>query len=186
MGRPLASVLSPVVVLGAAGAFGVAAGYGTDRPAPIPVVGASTGAAVSYLLPVPGPARVVAPFDPPATRYGPGHRGVDLAVPRRGQVRAAAAGTVRFAGMVAGRGVVVIAHADGVVTEYEPVRPAVGAGARVAAGAVVATVRGSHRMCAPDRCLHWSARRAGNYLDPMSLLDELGTVRLLPWSGAPP
>jgi murein DD-endopeptidase MepM/ murein hydrolase activator NlpD len=93
---------------------------------------------------------------------------------------------VRFSGMVAGRGVVVIAHADGVVTEYEPVRARVGAGTRVIAGEVIATVRGAHRTCAPDRCLHWSARREGNYLDPMSLLGELGTVRLLPWSGTPP
>ena len=137
------------------------------------------GAAGSYLPPLPGALRVVRPFDPPRTPYGPGHRGVDLAGPQGATVRAPAAGTVRFAGAVGGRGVVVIAHPDGIRTEYEPVRPLVSAGATVAAGAPIAVLRGRHAGC-PGSCLHWGARRGEAYLDPLTLLAPLGPVVLLP------
>ena len=43
-------------------------------------------------------------------------------------VLAAGDGVVVFAGMVAGRPVVSIDHADGLRTTYEPVAPAVGGG----------------------------------------------------------
>jgi murein DD-endopeptidase MepM/ murein hydrolase activator NlpD len=137
---------------------------------------------VTYRAPV-AQLQVVRPFDAPATPYGPGHRGVDLAVHRGQVVRTAAAGIVTFAGSVAGRGVVVVAHADGVRTEYEPVRAAVRAGAVLAADAVVGRVDGTHGSCAPGRCLHWGARRGAEYFDPLLLLARLGRVRLLPWDG---
>jgi murein DD-endopeptidase MepM/ murein hydrolase activator NlpD len=99
-------------------------------------------------------------------------------------VAAAAACVVTFAGSVAGRGLVVIAHADGVRTEYEPLTPAVRARDPVRRGEVIGTVRGTHHGCRPQRCLHWGAKRDGAYIDPMSLLRPLGPVRLLPWTAA--
>jgi murein DD-endopeptidase MepM/ murein hydrolase activator NlpD len=144
---------------------------------------ASGGAAASdYQPPLPGELVVLRPFDPPATRYGPGHLGVDLRAAAGETVRAAGAGTVTFAGPVAGRGVVVIAHPDGVSTEYEPVWPRVRVGSVVRAGEPVAVLRGHHRGC-PGVCLHWGARRAGDYFDPLRLLPPLGPVVLLPWAG---
>src|SRR5579859_945438 len=134
---------------------------------------AGSASAVRYALPVLAPAVIVAPFRAPAGRFGPGHRGVDLATPRGGPVRAAADGIVRFAGSVAGRGVVVLAHADGLTTEYEPLRPAVRIGQVVPRGAVLGSVFGAHGTCAPDRCVHWAARRGAEYLDPMTLLSPL-------------
>jgi murein DD-endopeptidase MepM/ murein hydrolase activator NlpD len=134
-----------------------------------------------YQAPV-TPVRVVRVFDPPATPYGPGHRGVDLAVVPGAVVRAAAAGVVSFAATIAGRGVVVVQHPDGVRTEYEPLRVRVRTGTAVAAGAVLGTVAGRHGSCAPGRCLHWGARRGTAYFDPLLLLQPLGTVRLLPWN----
>jgi murein DD-endopeptidase MepM/ murein hydrolase activator NlpD len=144
-----------------------------------PVVAGRAGSL--YRAPVAGAVRVRTPFNPPADRYGRGHLGVDLAVADGVAVLAAGAGTVRFAGPVAGRGVVVLAHPDGVSTVYEPVAAAVAAGQRVQAGQRIGAVRGVHRSCAQATCLHWGARRAGAYLDPMSLLRPLGVVRLLPW-----
>ena len=126
--------------------------------------------------------RVLRPFEPPAGPYGPGHLGVDLAAVAGGVVLAAGPGVVRFAGPVAGRGVVVLVHPDGVSTEYEPVAAAVVTGQRVVAGQRIGTVRGIHRGCTPGPCLHWGARRGGGYLDPLSLLSPLGVVRLLPWT----
>jgi murein DD-endopeptidase MepM/ murein hydrolase activator NlpD len=128
---------------------------------------------------VPGP--VVRGFVPPPGPYAPGHRGVDFAVGAGDVVRAAASGRVRFAGHVADRGVVVVVHADGVSTEYEPVEPIVRAGAPVRGGDPLGQVHGRHGSCAADRCLHWGARRGGVYFDPMRLLRPLGVVRLLPW-----
>jgi murein DD-endopeptidase MepM/ murein hydrolase activator NlpD len=138
--------------------------------------------AVSYAAPV-APVRVVRPFIAPVGEFGAGHRGVDLATARRTAVGAAGAGVVTFAGLVAGRGVVVVAHADGVSTEYEPVRPAVSTGTTVRRGQLLGRVRGTHGSCAPGSCLHWGARRGGAYFDPMLLLRPLGPVRLLPWTG---
>jgi murein DD-endopeptidase MepM/ murein hydrolase activator NlpD len=145
----------------------------------------SPTAAVVYASPLPGPLRVVRTFDPPVALYGPGHLGVDLRVSDGAQIVAAGDGVVRFAGPVAGRGVVVIQHADGVATEYEPVRALVRVGATVRRGQVIAVLDGAHPGC-PGRCLHWGARRAGAYLDPLSLLRRLGVVRLLPWHTGPP
>ncbi|MDQ6938109.1 MAG: M23 family metallopeptidase [Actinomycetota bacterium] len=126
------------------------------------------------------PLRVVRPFIAPLTRYGPGHRGVDLAVASTAVIRAAAAGVVTFAGSVAGRGVVVILHPDGIRTEYEPVRAVVRRGSSVLAGQVIGRMSGIHPGCAGG-CLHWGARRGDQYVDPLGLLRPLGPVRLLPW-----
>jgi murein DD-endopeptidase MepM/ murein hydrolase activator NlpD len=162
-------------------------GGGAARPAGIatvpPVSGPPAAGTVSYRTPV-TPLHVVRGFDPPATPFGPGHLGVDLATSAGQRVRAAADGEVSFAGSVAGRGLVVITHADGIRTEYEPVRPAVHRGQRVRRGATIGHVDGTHGSCAPGSCLHWGARRGDQYLDPLTLLARLGPVRLLPWSGA--
>lgn len=135
---------------------------------------------VRYTLPLSAPVRVVRGFSPPATRYGPGHLGVDLAARPPLAVLAAADGTVRFAGRVAGRQLVVLAHADGIRTEYEPLTPAVRVGAVVRRGQLLGVVSGRHRGC-PGVCLHWGARRGAAYVDPLSLLRPLAPVRLMPW-----
>jgi murein DD-endopeptidase MepM/ murein hydrolase activator NlpD len=83
---------------------------------------------------------------------------------------------------VAGRGVVVIAHPDGITTEYEPLAVTVQPGTRVAAGQPIGVLRGAHRGCS-GACLHWGAKRGAAYLDPLGLLDPLGPVVLLPWTG---
>jgi murein DD-endopeptidase MepM/ murein hydrolase activator NlpD len=152
-------------------------GYPTEHRSP-----AESGPS-SYLVPIDtGAVRVLTGFHPPATRYGRGHLGVDLAAAQGTAVVAAGGGVVRFAGPVAGRDVVVLMHPDGISTEYEPVAAAVAAGQRVVAGERIGIVRGVHRGCSPADCLHWGARRGDAYLDPMSLLEPLGVVRLLPWS----
>ena len=175
---------------------GVVPRVGSDTRAsapPVPRAAPSVGPAGAppvaggpprYRSPLSG-LRVVRLFDPPLTQYAPGHRGVDLAGAPGAAVRAAGAGTVAFAGSVGGRGVVVLAHPDGVRTEYEPVRGTVAVGATVPIGATLGVLSGSHRGCAPNRCLHWGARRGGVYLNPLALLQAPGAVRLLPWIDPP-
>ena len=122
---------------------------------------------------------VVARFDPPETRWGFGHRGVDL-VGRVGQpVHAALAGRVSFAGTLAGRGVVVVDH-GATRTTYEPVAASVSVSDAVTAGAVIGRLElfGSH--CFPRSCLHWGLIEGPeHYLDPLTLVGA-GPVRLLP------
>jgi murein DD-endopeptidase MepM/ murein hydrolase activator NlpD len=131
--------------------------------------------------PLDGAPAVVRPFSPPATPYGRGHRGVDLAAAPGVAVRAARAGVVSFAGVIAGRGVVVVAHAGGLRTTYEPVAATALPGLSVAMGAALGTLAAGHPGCTAPACLHWGLRRGADYLDPLSLLG-LGRVRLLPLS----
>jgi murein DD-endopeptidase MepM/ murein hydrolase activator NlpD len=120
-------------------------------------------------------------FDPPSSRYGPGHRGLDL-VARPGAVVAAVdAGRVTHAGVIAGRGTLTVLHASGVRSTYEPVRATVRVGAAVARGQPIGTLEdvGARSHCAPGSCLHLGAIRGELYLDPLALLTGV-RVRLLP------
>ncbi|GLY04856.1 MULTISPECIES: M23 family metallopeptidase [Actinoplanes] len=129
--------------------------------------------------PVPSPPEVTRRFDPPPDPWLAGHRGVDLAVTPGAPIRSAGAGTVVFAGTIAGRGVVSVAHPGGLRTTYEPVTPSVATGDRIPAGAVLGTAQSGHPGCPRAACLHWGLRRADHYLDPLALLG-LGRARLLP------
>jgi len=150
--------------------------------APVPVTAgpapAYVPAATSWTAPLPGELAVARPFEAPAHAYGPGHRGADLGGAAGTPVLAAGDGVVVFAGMVAGRPVVSIDHADGLRTTYEPVEPVVGAGQQVARGSPVGTLVAGHAGCPVEACLHWGLRRGGDYLDPLLLL--VVRVRLLP------
>ena len=97
-------------------------------------------------------------------------------------MRAAGAGVVVFAGMVAGRGVVSVAHPGGLRTTYEPVWATVVVGDQVRLGAELGTLSTGHSGCPTAACLHWGLRRGDRYLDPLALLG-LGRVRLLPLNG---
>jgi murein DD-endopeptidase MepM/ murein hydrolase activator NlpD len=123
--------------------------------------------------PLDPPATIVRGFKPPAQRWNAGHRGVDLAARAGAPVRSAAAGTIRFAGRIAGRGVVVVDHGS-MRTTYEPVIPQVRVGTAVVAGQVIGRIgAGSH--C--PGCLHWGLRRGAEYLDPLQLVGDGGPGR---------
>jgi murein DD-endopeptidase MepM/ murein hydrolase activator NlpD len=124
---------------------------------------------------------VVRGFDPPASPWGAGHRGVDLLGHVGQQVHAARAGTITWAGTLAGRGVVVVDHGDERTT-YEPVSSTVSVGDRVGAGAVIGTLQLGMSHCFPRACLHWGLIRGHTYLDPLVLVGG-GPVRLLPLAG---
>jgi murein DD-endopeptidase MepM/ murein hydrolase activator NlpD len=148
--------------------------------------------ALRFGWPLPGSPTVVRAFHPPAFRYGPGHRGVDLAAVAGAPVLAAGAGTVVFAGTVAGHGVVSVDHPGGLRTTYEPVSPTVTAGDRVVRGERIGTVQPGHPGCPGTVCLHWGVlggpkqdpEKDKQYLDPLRLL-AAARVRLLPIDGLP-
>lgn len=168
----------------------LAAGPAATPPAhaafePTPMTDLSGGAG-PFVLPLPPPAVVLTPFRPPATRYGPGHRGADLAAPVGAAVHAAADGVVVYAGVLADRGVVSVEHAGGLRTTYEPVDALVTVGQVVSRGDLLGTLAAGHMTCAPASCLHLGARLPDRvYLDPMALFGPW-RVRLKPWAGLGP
>ena len=133
----------------------------------------------------PRPA-VLRMFDAPSPNWNSGHRGVDLAGELDQPVYAAAAGTVVFAGELAGRTLVSIAHPGGLRTTYEPVRPAVRAGQLVDAGSAIGALITGHAGCSAAACLHWGAMwgpaARADYVDPLGLVVTT-PVRLKPLHG---
>jgi murein DD-endopeptidase MepM/ murein hydrolase activator NlpD len=156
----------------------------------VPVVAGSTTAGaqplVGWAAPLDPPFVVVREFDPPPMRWLAGHRGVDLATSPGATVRATGPGVVSYAGLVAGRGVVVVRHtgADSLLrTTVEPVSASVATGQQVAAGDPIGVVADTPGHCAPTVCLHWGLLRGDTYLDPWRD-DEAGAIRLLPLGAA--
>ena len=133
----------------------------------------------------PRPA-VVRAFDAPAPNWNRGHRGVDLAAAAGQPVYAAAAGTVVFAGELAGRPLISIAHPGGLRTTYEPVDAAVRVGQLVDAGSAVGRLLAGHPGCGAAACLHWGAMwgpaSRADYVDPLGLVVTT-ELRLKPVDG---
>ncbi|WP_462166100.1 murein hydrolase activator EnvC family protein [Frankia sp. AiPs1] len=140
-----------------------------------------TGAIPRLRWPLAGQVAVSRAFERPATPFGPGHRGVDLPASPGEQVRAAADGTVSFAGPIAGRGVVTITHGD-VRTTYEPVWPAVAVGDVLHAGDLLGALVAGHTGCPVLACLHWGLLRGSDYLNPLATFRRVAP-RLLPLRG---
>lgn len=169
-----------VAVTGPAGAPGLA--FATEASAAVRTLATDPEAswtAGRWGWPLAGHPPVLRRFDPPASPYGPGHRGVDLGGAPGDLVLAAGPGVVAYAGVLAGRGVVSVQHPSGLRTTYEPLAVAVKQGAAVARGTVLGRLLAGHAGCPWPACLHWGLRRGETYLDPLSLIRR-GPVRLLP------
>ena len=132
------------------------------------------------------PPAVVRGFDAPSPNWNPGHRGVDLAGAPGQPVYAAGSATVVFAGLLAGRPVVSLAHPGGLRTSYEPVRADVRAGQLVTATTVIGELMAGHPGCRAAACLHWGAMWGpasnADYVDPLALLKST-PIRLKPLYG---
>jgi murein DD-endopeptidase MepM/ murein hydrolase activator NlpD len=143
-----------------------------------PVHTPSAASGPPWVAPVGPPTRITRGFDRPVPNWLPGHRGVDLAASLGQPVKAAGAGVVIWAGTIAGRGVVVISHSDGLRTTYEPVTASVALGEPVRGGEVIGRISHGQSHC-DGHCLHWGLRRGLDYLNPLLLLG-LGRPRLIP------
>jgi murein DD-endopeptidase MepM/ murein hydrolase activator NlpD len=140
--------------------------------------GGRAGPSVCLLAPVSAP--IVDPFRAPGCQWCPGNRGLQYAVAAGTPVRAAAAGTVSFSGVVAGTSYVVVEHAAGGLraTYGGLAETALHAGDVVAAGSVVGLAGGDG--------LHFGLRRGDEYVDPAPLLGRLvERPRLVPIDGTP-
>ena len=131
---------------------------------------------------------VVRAFAEPAGEYGPGHRGVDLAAAPGTAVRAAGAGTVTFAGDVAGALHVVVTHRNGLRTSYSfLVDVSVIEGDVVTNATVVGHAGGTDAESAHGTgVVHFGLRVGERYVDPLQLFhtrDLRDLVRLVPAEG---
>lgn len=132
------------------------------------------------------PPPVARGFDAPSPNWNPGHRGVDLPGNPGQPVYAAGSATVVFAGLLAGRPVVSLAHPGGLHTSYEPVRAAVLVGQPVTSATVIGELVAGHIGCRAVACLHWGAMwgpaSGADYVDPLGMLKST-PIRLKPLSG---
>lgn len=183
------AVRSPTLALVALLALAAPTGAlvsGTPGDTPADPAGPTTTATTGAVLPVDGP--VTRYFERPPQRWAAGHRGVDLAAEPGTPVRSPVPGVVSFAGPVAGRTVLTVRRADGLLSSLEPLADVVATGTAVEAGDVVGVVGGPEGGAegdggagghCPASCLHWGVRVGGDYVDPLELLGK-PVVVLLP------
>jgi len=111
--------------------------------------------------------RISSRFGP---RWGRQHQGLDIAVPTGTPVRAAAAGTVTYAGSMGSYGIIVIIdHGNGVETRYaHNSRVAVKVGQRVKRGELIAYSGNTGNSTGPH--LHFEIRYRGTAVNPENYL----------------
>ncbi len=132
-----------------------------------------------WAWPISGADVLVKPFDAPAQRWLPGHRGVDVAGFEGSPVLAVADGIVSYSGVINSVGILSVQHSNGLLSTYQPVSDRPPAGTAVSQGEHVGTLASQGSHCWPLNCLHLGARRGTTYLDPMLLL-QAWEVSLLP------
>lgn len=172
------SLVSSVVALALAVSAGasVVAGSTAEHPSATTALAPQQQARWSWpLAPTPEVARR---FDPPDQPWLPGHRGVDLVGAVGQAVHSPTGGTVTYAGRLAGRGVVVVTHAGGLRSTFEPVSSTLGVGTAVAQGDPVGAISADAGHCAPATCLHWGVLRGRTYLDPLAFVGRARIVLL--------
>ena len=114
----------------------------------------------AYQLPVTAP--ITDYFRQPVTKYSAGNRGVEFSTPVGSDVVASNAGTVVFAGKVAGTTYLVIVHDDGLRTTYGNLSSmSATQGEKVSAG---------QRIGSSAPSFFFGVRDGENYLDPLSLI----------------
>jgi murein DD-endopeptidase MepM/ murein hydrolase activator NlpD len=142
-----------------------------------PMVALRAAAAGTFAWPVTGP--VIRGFEEPASPYGAGHRGIDIAAEVGTPIRAADAGVVSFAGPVAGSLFLTIDHGAGLKTSYSWLSQlAVTKGTVVRRGQIVAFTGQGHPGVEPSH-LHFSVRLNGAYVDPLDYLEPASVVDLI-------
>lgn len=170
----------PVALVG--GPLGVAGdARGDFVTVAAPRLGASAVSHASWVWPLGQPRQVARGFLAPATRYGAGHRGIDIRASPSEDIRAPSDGVVSFAGSVAGRPVLSISHPGDLISSLEPVLATVSRGDSVSAGMSIGSVaNGGH---CDGSCVHFGVRLHGEYVSPLLYLAGVPRAVLLPLGG---
>lgn len=143
----------------------------------VPLAAGNASASKFLFWPGAHPAKIARRFDPPTQKWLAGHRGIDLRTAPGSPVYAATAGTILYAGDLAGRPVISLTDTAGRRYTYEPVTPSVSVGEAVTRGQAIGVALVGH--CPGGDCLHFGVKNGrDDYLDPLRLLG--GTIRLYP------
>lgn len=142
----------------------------TTFAAATPAAAAGIGGG-QWIPPVSGP--VLRSFDPPETRFGPGHVGVDFGIAPGTPVHAAGDGVVVFAGRVGAGLHVVVRHPGDIRTTYSFLASAtVVVGQQLERGATLGTSGGTGAGHGSG-VLHFGVRVGATYVDPMLLFEPI-------------
>ncbi|WP_018143638.1 M23 family metallopeptidase [Alloscardovia criceti] len=126
------------------------------------------------------PAELLQDFDAPAQVWLPGHRGVDVDADSGMLIFAPQGGTIVFSGRVAHKDVVVIEHAHGWRSTFEPAITTLSVGTKVQRGQSIAQISDGGSDHCQDACLHWGVKiDKKRYLNPR-LLTEVRPITILP------
>jgi murein DD-endopeptidase MepM/ murein hydrolase activator NlpD len=102
-------------------------------------------------------------------RWGRLHEGIDIAAPIATPVRAAASGTVIYAGVMSGYGnIIVIDHGGGLSTAYAHLSAIYAGGGGVSQGQTIGSVGSTGHSTGPH--LHFEVRVNGTAVDPLGYL----------------
>lgn len=146
------------------------------------------------------PPLIDAVFRQPETKWGAGHRGIDLVAMPDTPILAPTSGVVKFAGQVFGRPVVTLTTSNRLTLEFEPAcltPPALSsANPELAVASKVFSVIGQPVLagqpfawfCPEGQlthclipCLHWGVKTAqGGYLSPQRFTGELKSAKPKP------
>lgn len=124
-----------------------------------------------------GDGTILRNFTPPVTKYGSGHRGVDLAALPDDWVASPVSGEVHFAGYVVNRALITISTGTVLLT-IEPVETFLSPGDQIIRGQIIGWVSyGGH---CDQHCIHVGVRNRETrvYLNPIPYLLQL--PRLIP------
>lgn len=105
-------------------------------------------------------------FSLPRENWLAGHRGIDFDAEPGTAVIATKPGSISFTGTVAGKPVVVLSHADGTRTTYEPAQTDLEKGTYIRRGEELAHTAQSSASHCSAKCLHIGMKINDTYLDP--------------------
>ena len=120
-------------------------------------------------------AQVENHFRAPLWEWGPGHRGIDIAINSSSPIVAPFDGSVFFTGEVVNRQVVTLMSASGLKASFEPVCGLQQVDTKVSKRQPIGV------LCVPETnyemhcasCLHFSVRNRYGYLNPLLFYGEL-------------
>jgi len=111
----------------------------------------------------------------PATQFGPGHRGIDLAMKPNEEIRAPFDGVVSFVGKVVDRKLITLHSLTGYRASFEPVCSHLTEGNFVKEqdllGWACSAATSYEEHC--ENCVHFSVRNEVGYLNPLLFIDKL-------------
>ena len=111
----------------------------------------------------------------PASKWGAGHRGIDLLAKDQEQIKSPFSGTVHFHGKVVDRNVLTLKSSTGLLASFEPICSNLSAGDEVTKGDQIghycAGAVNYEEHC--EMCIHFSVRSEHGYLNPLLFVSTI-------------